>query len=591
MRLRLVADSEGGSRFCELEQPFRLGFGEQCDIRLEGGSGPEVLFQVERARGPVLVARAVAPTECANYVDLRLDGEPLQQAVQGLAAGSHLEIRDKHSGRRYQVTVESSLRRGGLRPRNLATIMLVLAVAGAGFGGYLYWTLKGARTELSRTETRVRQAEADLAIAEGRLRQSLERIENTEAALSRAVDELRLLAEASARSIREEFTSRIQQIERSSQAAIATLTEQDAQGRARLQEQARRQAAALREEFSDRMVESYQRQRALEQRLLQAMAERLAGREPEGQRFKRVFEASAGATLVIRTSYKVVLMRDNTVQETTSFGTGFVISPTGKAITAQHVLFPWRHDVELVMLAALGLVRVMPESVRWQAWPQGARVLRDPGDEESVDETTAYGSHAGLRPLRLLHAPPPEVSMKKISSPLGVIDIPIPVPGPSDSAVLQIMAFDQELAHVPVSGTTPAPLDEVLLVGYPFSLLQDGVATPQAVRGFVRRLSADLMELDAAVHPGLSGGPVFDRDGAMVGMVMATLNSEVYGVALPASALRDLLDATREQVLEEEARLAAAGCDPGEVDGEFDAHTWAAYQCAEAAAGAAKAPG
>jgi len=200
-----------------------------------------------------------------------------------------------------------------------------------------------------------------------------------------------------------------------------------------------------------------------------------------------------------------------------------------------------------------------------------------------VDLDTAYASHGGAHTLRLLHAPEPELGVQIVSSPLGVVDVQVPVPGASDSAVLQLVDFASPMAHLaPAPGTAgPASLDEVLLVGYPFSRLHDGVAAPQGIRGFVRRQSEGLLELDAAVHPGLSGGPVLDRDGALVGMVMATLSSDVYAVALPLDGLLALLDEARERVRAEEARLASVGCDPGDVDGVFDARTEQAFRCAE----------
>lgn len=581
LRLRLVEDGRRHPRMCLLGEPFRLGFGAQCDIRLEGGQGPDVVFEVEQTPGSLLVARAVAPAECENYLELRVDGQPLGGTERGLAPGSHLEIVEKASGRRYDVTVESTPRPRFLRARSLALIIAVLAVAGAAFGGYLFWSLEGARTELTRTGSALQQARAELERIQQRVRESLRSIETTEASLRGTVDELRRLGEASTRSIRAEFTERIQRIEQESRRELDRLAERDVEGRAELLQQARAQAEALRSEFSERMVESYRELRALEKRLLASMTERLSAREPDGERFKRIFARVGAVALLIRTTYRVEFKSEDGASEAVSFGSGFVVSSSGLALTAQHVLFPWRYDREFLVLERLGLVRVVPDSVRWQAWPSGAQALRDPVDPASVDADSAYGSHEGKAPLLLLHAPEPEVNVQVVSSPLGAVEIPVPVPGASDSAVVQLVDFSAPMVHLAPSADTPVPatLDEVLLVGYPLSLLQDGVARPQGIRGFVRRLSEGLLELDAAVHPGLSGGLVVDREGALVGMVTATLNSDVYGVALPLDTLMGLLDDARARVREEEARLEDAGCEPGDVDGLFDARTWEGYRC------------
>ena len=583
LELWLEDKSAGVGRMCVLHEPFRLGFGAECDIRLEGEEGPDVLFEVEQARGPLLVARALAPSEYEGFVDLTLNGEPLRGQAQGLSPGSRLDVVDKHSGRRYQVVV-SPVRSRLLRPRNLALLILVLSLAGAGFGGYLYWSLERARSELSRTGSRVEQAEADLARTEGRVREFLDRIEYTEAGFQAALDELRQLGSATARAIRAEFAERVQRIEQDSREALARLAERDTAGRDELLREARRQTEALRGEFSDRMVESYRELQALERRLLDTLAERIAAREPAGERMKRIFADASESVLLILTRYEVEFVREGSVSEMASFGTGFVVSPGGLAITAQHVLYPWRHDRDLVVLERLGLVRVDPDSVRWHAWRRGARALRDPGDPESVDVETAYASTGPEPTLRLLHAREPEFGVQMVPSPVGVVEVPVPVPGASDSAVLQIVDFAAPMPHLALAPATSAPssLDEVLLVGYPYSRLQDGVAAPQGVRGFVRRQTGGLLELDAAVHPGLSGGAVLDRDGALVGMVMATLRSDVYAVALARDELVSLLGEARERVRADEARLAALGCDPGDVDGTFDARTAQALSCARA---------
>jgi S1-C subfamily serine protease len=476
-----------------------------------------------------------------------------------------------------------SPRTAALRPRNLALLMLVLAVAGAAFGGYLYWSLERARSDITRTGSRLQQAEAELARTEQRVRESLERIEYTETELDQALDELKRLGEASARAMRAEFAKRLQDIADDSREALARLEERDVQGREQLRHQAQEQAEALRGELADRMVESYRQLQALEQRLLAAMVERMAAREPPGERLKRVFRQASEATLLIHARYEIEFLREGTTSEGGSFGTGFLASPTGLAITAQHVLFPWRYDRDFLVLEQLGLVRVVPDSVRWLVWRAGARALPDPADPSVVEPETAYGTAAGQHRLRLLHAPPPETSVEMVTSPVGVIEIPMPVPGASDSAVLQLLEFGAAFPHLaPAEGTArPGALDEVLLLGYPFSRLPDGVAAPQGIRGLVRTPGDELLELDAAVHAGLSGGPVVDRNGTLVGMVTATLRSDVYAVALSLDSLLGLLAETRAQVRSEEARLAAGGCDPGEVDGVFDARTEAAYRCEE----------
>ncbi len=66
------------------------------------------------------------------------------------------------------------------------------------------------------------------------------------------------------------------------------------------------------------------------------------------------------------------------------------------------------------------------------------------------------------------------------------------------------------------------------------------------------------------------------------GMAIGVLQSDVYGLAIRARDLRRVLEDAAARVRTEEARLQALGCDPGQVDGVFDARTWEAYGCERA---------
>ncbi len=84
-------------------------------------------------------------------------------------------------------------------------------------------------------------------------------------------------------------------------------------------------------------------------------------------------------------------------------------------------------------------------------------------------------------------------------------------------------------------------MDEIILVGYPLSRLHDGRAIPQGVNGFVRRLTQELLELDTALHPGSSGAPILDRNSKVIGMAVALVSSDTYGIAVPLTHLQNAL--------------------------------------------------
>ncbi len=329
------------------------------------------------------------------------------------------------------------------------------------------------------------------------------------------------------------------------------------------------------------MVESYRVIKALETQLNESMTERLDTLEPPGEAFKRILASASQAVLFIRTAYEVEFLKSGETSTSTNFGTGFVVGELGLAMTAQHVLFPWRYDRKLLVLGKLGLARVVEDSVRWTVWPAGAQVMRDQSDATSFMEETAYSSVGDKVAARLIFVPEPRGVLQLVDSPIGTVEVSMPRPGPSDAAVFQLLDFARVWPHLVVS-EGPAgveALDEILAVGYPFSRLQSGYAVAQGVRGFVRRPMEDLLEVDVPLHPGLSGGPILDSRHVVVGLVSATLGSEVYGVAVRSRVLQELLGAAREAVRAEEARLAAVGCDPGAIDGVFDARTGDAYRC------------
>jgi serine protease Do len=101
----------------------------------------------------------------------------------------------------------------------------------------------------------------------------------------------------------------------------------------------------------------------------------------------------------------------------------------------------------------------------------------------------------------------------------------------NDLAVLQAKSVPDDLAPAHLSSTrTLAPGDPVVAVGFPFGIgpsVSAGVVsgldreyrTPEG-----ERLLTHLIQFDAAVNPGNSGGPLVNAEGEVVGIVTAILN-------------------------------------------------------------------
>ncbi len=100
-----------------------------------------------------------------------------------------------------------------------------------------------------------------------------------------------------------------------------------------------------------------------------------------------------------------------------------------------------------------------------------------------------------------------------------------------DLAVLQAKKLPDDLPAATLRSTADlAPGDEVVAVGYPFGIgpsasagVISGLRREYRSRGGERALT-NLIQFDAAVNPGNSGGPLVTMDGEVVGIVTAILN-------------------------------------------------------------------
>jgi serine protease DegQ len=107
----------------------------------------------------------------------------------------------------------------------------------------------------------------------------------------------------------------------------------------------------------------------------------------------------------------------------------------------------------------------------------------------------------------------------------------------NDLAVLQAKSTPDELQPAILATTAGLmPGDEVVATGFPFGI---GPSVSAGVVSGLRREFDDptthqkltnLIQFDAAVNPGNSGGPLVDRDGEVVGITIAILNPSDVGV-------------------------------------------------------------
>ena len=100
-----------------------------------------------------------------------------------------------------------------------------------------------------------------------------------------------------------------------------------------------------------------------------------------------------------------------------------------------------------------------------------------------------------------------------------------------DLAVLKALSIPDDLPAATLRSTADlSPGDEVVAVGYPFGIGPS--VSAGVISGLARdyhspkgdRVLTNLIQFDAAVNPGNSGGPLVTADGEVVGIVTAILN-------------------------------------------------------------------
>jgi S1-C subfamily serine protease len=223
-----------------------------------------------------------------------------------------------------------------------------------------------------------------------------------------------------------------------------------------------------------------------------------------------------------------------------SEGTAFLVDNDGFLLTARHVACPWLEDINLLM--GINQLRQAGRSPRFGyrlfLWFEGEKAFnRSAGLMDSPDLADVYFLGSAFRtdgtPRLTIAgvAKPPAQTRQVVKSPLR-----------DDFAVLRIDRVPEGLLSLPLDLKMDAQkipkLSRVIALGFPLgSQTQAASVNVSVTRGHVRRSFEDLLQIDASLYGGNSGGPVIDMHGKVIGIASGVATERAQGL-LPTVAPR-----------------------------------------------------
>lgn len=226
-----------------------------------------------------------------------------------------------------------------------------------------------------------------------------------------------------------------------------------------------------------------------------------------------------------------------------SEGTAFLVDSEGYLLTGRHVVCPWLEDTSLFataeQLKAGGMTPVFKYRIfMWfegaKAFNQGARLLPDPELADVFFIDAAHSTEAEPRLVIAGVAKPPMQTRQLVTSPLR-----------DDIAVLKIDQVPEGLSPLPIDiGMDPQQISKLspfITLGFPLGRrTQADTINASVTRGNVRRTFENLIQVDASLHGGNSGGPVIDSRGKVIGIVSGVAMDHSQGFTPMATPVWDL---------------------------------------------------
>jgi hypothetical protein len=211
-------------------------------------------------------------------------------------------------------------------------------------------------------------------------------------------------------------------------------------------------------------------------------------------------------------------------------GTGFLISPEGRLLTAKRILEPWKFDPQIVLLMTRDHLELDAKTVRLLAWPADATALAADGN---FDPQSAFDSEK--QTLRVLAMAPDRMEKQEYQDPDSgeKAELSLHAGGENDVAVLQLTGGSFQPLALAGPGDALAPEAKTALFSFPYGLSQSQ-AVPSLfwVKAVVQ---GDLLTIGRALNPGESGAPLLTSEGKVVALCTDA------STCVPVEAVRKLI--------------------------------------------------
>ncbi len=211
-------------------------------------------------------------------------------------------------------------------------------------------------------------------------------------------------------------------------------------------------------------------------------------------------------------------------------GSGFVVNPNGVIVTASHVVEPEEKSMRNYAANRLILEGFGYRYPSANSSPFGRYTLPIGYQNQLLQQCyRGVACTFAITPIETVYS---AVDIAQMQLPKGTPARVLTSTGfkNTDVAILQVNGTNMPTVPLAETATSLATGDEVVALGFPGTsrdALQTGVTQPNKVFGRVSNIrpqgTSNLIEVDANIEPGMSGGPAIDGSGNVVGLISFSL--------------------------------------------------------------------